>query len=98
MKAWGGGEESTIIIATRKQDGEVPEKRLSHNNIINTNDIRLKFLTKTVYELLPTPTNKNKWFKTNEKCAMCGEEGARNHILARCQVSCAQGKYKKRET
>ena len=60
----------------------------SHHDIINTNETRLKFLTKAVYDILPTPSNKNKWFKTNEKCTMCGEEGTFNHILAGCQVSC----------
>merc|ERR1712106_798390 len=34
---------------------EVPEKKLSHREIISTSETSLKFLVKSVYDLLPTP-------------------------------------------
>merc|ERR1711989_271823 len=34
---------------------EVPEKKLSHRDIITTSETSLKFLVKAVYDLLPTP-------------------------------------------
>ena len=73
---------------------EVPEKRLSHEDIIRTPESRLRFLIKSVYDLLPTPANKNRWFKGEEKCKICGGEGTLNHILAGCKASLAQGRYK----
>ena len=71
-----------------------PRKRPSHQDIINSSETKLKFITKAVYDLLPTPANKNKWFKGEEKCKVCGEEGTLNHILAGCKVSLSQGRYK----
>ena len=73
---------------------EVPEKRLSHEEIIRTQESRLRFLIRAVYDLLPTPANKNRWFKQEEKCKICGGEGTLNHILAGCKASLAQGRYK----
>ena len=55
---------------------------------------RLEFLIKSVYDLLPTPANKNKWFDANETCLLCGESGTLNHILAGCKVALSQGRYK----
>ena len=88
-----------IHIASLAKQGastrwEVPEKRLSHQDIINSSETKLKFITKAVYDLLPTPANKNKWFNGEEKCKVCGEEGTLNHILAGCKVSLSQGRYK----
>ena len=34
---------------------EVPERKLSHRDIINMPETRIKFLVKSVYDLLPTP-------------------------------------------
>merc|ERR1739842_277467 len=66
---------------------EVPQRHLKHND-------RIRFLTKPVYDVLPTPANKNKWFKTEEKCLLCGMEGTLNHILSGCGVALSQGRYK----
>ena len=71
---------------------EVPEKRLSHEEIIRMTDTRLKFLTKSVYDLLPTPTNKKTWYGTDDTCKSCGDVGTLNHILTGCEASL--GRYK----
>lgn len=74
---------------------EVPERKLSHREIINTSEISLQFLIKSVYDLLPTPANKNVWYRTDEhKCNICNEEGTLNHILSGCKISLQQGRYK----
>ena len=73
---------------------EVPERRLSHRDIISTSETSFKFLVKSVYDLLPTPANKNTWFDTDEKCELCGGNGTLNHILSGCEVALAQGRYK----
>ena len=44
--------------------------------------------------MLPTPANKNRRFKGEEKCKICGGEGTLNHTLAGCKASLAQGRYK----
>ena len=73
---------------------EVPQRRLNHNDIIRSSDEKLKFLIKSVYDVLPTPANKSKWFKTEEKCLLCGKEGTLAHILSGCSVALSQGRYK----
>ena len=73
---------------------EVPQRQLKHNDIIRATDDRIRFLIKSVYDVLPTPANKNKWFKTEEKCLLCGKEGTLAHILSGCGVALSQGRYK----
>ena len=72
---------------------EVPERRLSHRDVISTSETSLKFLIKSVYDLLPTPANKNRWFNANESCQLCGGVGTLNHILSACEVALSQGRY-----
>ena len=86
-----------VHIASLSKQGastrwEVPEKRLSQDEIIKSTDTRLKFLAKSVYDLLPTPTNKKKWFGTSDNCKLCGGVGTLNHILTGCKA--ALGRYK----
>ena len=73
---------------------EVPQRQIKHNDIIRSSEDRLKFLVKSVYDVLPTPANKNKWFKKEEKCLLCGKEGTLAHILSGCSVALSQGRYK----
>ena len=73
---------------------EVAQRRLTHEEMIRSSETRLKFLIKSVYDLLPTPSNKNKWYGTEERCQLCGEECTLNHILSGCKVALTQGRYK----
>lgn len=73
---------------------QVPERRLNQRDIINMPEERFKFLVKSVYDLLPTPDNKNTWFGTEESCKLCGGKGTITHILSGCEVALAQGRYK----
>ena len=66
---------------------EVPEKKLSHRDIITTSETSLKFLVKAVYDLLPTPSNKNIWYGGEETCKLCGENGTLSHILSGCKLA-----------
>ena len=72
---------------------EVPQRRLKHHQIIDTPESQISFLIKSVYDLLPTPANKNKWYSKEEKCTLCGEEATLNHILSSCRIALAQGRY-----
>ena len=85
------------IVSQGKQGAmtrwEVPELRLNHKEILSTTETRIKFLTKSVYDLLPTPANKNKWFGEDERCNLCNERGTLNHILTGCKTALAQGRY-----
>ena len=73
----------------------MPQRRLNHNDIIRFSYEKLKFLIKSVYyDVLPTPANKSKWFKTEEKCLLCGKERSLAHILSGCSAALSQGRYK----
>ena len=87
VKIVGQGKQGAM---TRWQ---VPEYRLSHRDIINTSETRIKFLTKSVYDLLPTPANKSKWFGEDDRCNLCSERGTLNHILSGCKTALSQGRY-----
>ena len=70
------------------------KKEITHQEVLSMAENRLKFIVKSVYDLLGTPANKNRWFNTNEnKCKVCGHEGTLAHILAGCKVALAQGRY-----
>ena len=76
---------------------QVPERKLGHREIISTSEASLKFLIKSVYDLLPTPANKCVWFRTEEfKCQLCGGSGTLNHILSACPVALQQGRFRYR--
>ena len=72
---------------------EVPQKKLSHKEIISRSETSIKFLVKAVYDLLPTPSNKNIWFGEEDTCKLCGGKGTLQHILSGCEVALAQGRY-----
>ena len=72
----------------------VPQRQIKHNDIIRASDDQLRFLVKSVYDILPTPANKNRWYKTEERCLLCGGEGTLTHILSGCKVALGQGRYK----
>ena len=72
---------------------EVPEHRLSHKELLGTTETRIKFLTKAVYDLLPTPANKSKWYGEEDTCNLCQERGTLNHILTGCRTALSQGRY-----
>ena len=73
---------------------EVPQRHLTQATIINTPEASFSFLVKAVYDLLPTPANKSKWFNKDERCMLCGGQGTLNHLLSGCKVALSQGRYK----
>ena len=73
---------------------EVPERKISHKEMVNMPESRFAFLMKAVYDLLPTPHNKHVWFGEEEGCELCGERGTLQHILSGCRVALCQGRYK----
>ena len=49
-------------------------------------------MAKSVYDLLPTPSNRSKWYGTTDRCKLCGNAGTLNHVLTGCEA--ALGRYK----
>ena len=93
-------EEERIVRLTNcssqgaPMNWEVPERRLGHREVMEMPEGRLKFLVKSVFDLLPTPSNKNRWYGTEEKCHLCGGVGTTTHILSGCPTALSQGRYR----
>ena len=73
---------------------EVPERKIGDRELVTMSDSSFSFLVKAVYDLLPTPDNKNVWFGEEEGCELCGVRGTLQHILTGCKVALCQGRYK----
>ena len=55
---------------------------------------RLQSQLKSVYDVLPTPTNLATWGMTDDpKCKLCGRPANLEHILSSCSVSLTDGRY-----
>ena len=92
-------EARGVRMTRRGQQGgwmrwEVPQRKISHQELWSTSEKKVSFLIKAVYDILPTPANKNRWFNTQEhKCKLCGGTGTLQHILNSCKVALQQGRY-----
>ncbi|KAI8490806.1 hypothetical protein Bbelb_315990 [Branchiostoma belcheri] len=74
-------------------DGAV-ERRLKWSDVWNIQNARLSFLLRAVYDVLPSPRNLTRWFKSEESCQLCGlEQADLKHILSNCSVALQQGRY-----
>ena len=73
---------------------EVPERKMSSMEVVGMQEGRLGFLVKLVYDLLPTPENRSRWFGTQEGCQVCGGVGSMAHILCGCPMALEQGRYR----
>ena len=92
-------ERRTVkMTGLAKQGGhlrwEMPARKLSPRDLVMMPEDRFKFLVKAVYDLLPTPQNKSKWYGEESTCRQCGENGSLTHILSGCKVALSEGKYK----
>ena len=57
--------------------------------------LRLKFLLRSVYDLLPSPANLHRWGLVEDpRCHLCDKPGTMQHSLSSCQTALAQGRYR----
>ena len=93
-------EEKRVVrmAGLRKQGApmnwEVPERKISSMEVVGMQENRLGYLVKSVYDLLPTPENRSRWFGTEERCQLCGGVGTMAHILCGCPTALGQGRYR----
>ena len=92
-------ERRTVKMTGLVQQGgqlrwEVPARRISPRDLVAMSEDRFRFIVKAVYDLLPTPQNKSRWFGEEGVCRQCGGNGTLTHILSGCKVSLSDGKYK----
>ncbi|XP_066275198.1 uncharacterized protein [Branchiostoma lanceolatum] len=56
--------------------------------------LRISFLWRSTYDLLPTPVNLSRWYDDqSDICKACGQKGTLQHILSSCPSALSSGKY-----
>ncbi|XP_060083178.1 uncharacterized protein LOC132562453 [Ylistrum balloti] len=73
---------------------ETTERRLTWADIWKLEPCRIQFLLRSVYDVLPTPTNLHRWGMTeNPNCPLCDQPGNLAHVLSSCNTALTQGRY-----
>ncbi|XP_045174487.2 uncharacterized protein LOC123535800 [Mercenaria mercenaria] len=73
----------------------VPERKLTWNELWTYEPLQLSFLLRSVYDMLPTPTNLYQWKLTEDQtCPLCEKKGSLRHILSGCPTALSQGRYR----
>ncbi|XP_069136759.1 uncharacterized protein [Argopecten irradians] len=71
------------------------DRRLSWSDIWRMEPCRIQFLLRSVYDLLPSPTNLHRWGLTETPdCPLCNRPGNLAHVLSGCNVVLTRGRYK----
>ena len=72
----------------------LPERKLTWQELWQYESLQLSFLLRSVHDLLPTPTNLERWKLSEESsCPLCGQKGTLGHILTACPTALSQGRY-----
>src|SRR3984885_216736 len=67
---------------------------MTWNDIWKMAPVRLSYIIRSMYDLLPSAANLVKWGKINDdKCPLCQKKQMLEHVMSACKVSLAQGRY-----
>lgn len=70
------------------------QRKLTWKDIWYTEPQRLQFNLKSVYDVLPSPTNLATWGLSDDpSCKLCGRPANLEHILSSCSVALTDGRY-----
>ncbi|VDI54010.1 Hypothetical predicted protein [Mytilus galloprovincialis] len=70
------------------------QQKLGWNEIWKMEPHRLQFKLKSVYDVLPSPTNLATWGLIDDpKCVLCGKPANLEHILSSCSSALKDGRY-----
>ncbi|XP_069114448.1 uncharacterized protein [Argopecten irradians] len=71
------------------------DRRLSWSDILRMEPCRIQFLLRSIYDLLPSPTNLHRWGLTETPdCPLCNRPGNLALVLSGCNVALTQGRYR----
>ncbi|XP_066296191.1 uncharacterized protein [Branchiostoma lanceolatum] len=93
-------EKRRVVAVGQRQQGAwlnwegAVERRLTWSDLWSMQNARVSFLLRAVYDVLPSPQNLTRWFKSKESCQLCGvEQAGLKHILSNCRTALQQGRY-----
>lgn len=70
-------------------------RKLTWADLWRYEPLRIAFLLRSVYDLLPSPYNLHRWgLQDNPKCHLCDKTGSMEHILSSCTIALTQGRYR----
>ena len=73
---------------------EAVQRSLNWNDVWHMAPLRLSFIIRATYDLLPSKANLVKWGKEEDDCCpLCQKRQTMEHVLSSCQVSLADGRY-----
>ncbi|XP_060584572.1 uncharacterized protein LOC132740645 [Ruditapes philippinarum] len=73
----------------------LPERKLNWSDIWQMEPVRISFLLRSVYDVLPTPGNLHRWKLIDDpSCTLCGKRGTLEHVLISCSIALSQGRYR----
>ncbi|XP_073731592.1 uncharacterized protein [Misgurnus anguillicaudatus] len=97
-----GEEESrgSRAVGMRQQGAwtrweQAAERRISWAELWKSEPHRIKFLVKSVYDVLPSPSNLFRWgLSDTPLCSLCKRGGSLEHILSCCPKALGDGRYR----
>ncbi|GFO47901.1 polyprotein [Plakobranchus ocellatus] len=64
------------------------------NDIWHMAPLRISFLIRSVYDLLPSNANLVRWRKKDDPtCPLCQGRQTTEHVMSSCKVALSQGRY-----
>ena len=70
------------------------QKSLTWNEIWHMVPLRISFLIRSVYDLLPSNANLVRWGKIEDPtCPLCQGRQTTEHVLSSCKIALSQGRY-----
>ena len=73
---------------------ETYQRSLSWNDIWHMAPLRISYLIRSTYDLLPSNANLTRWGKRDDPtCPLCQGRQTTEHVLSSCKVALAQGRY-----
>jgi hypothetical protein len=71
------------------------QKKLTWADVWKMESHKLSFLLKSVYDVLPSPTNLYTWgLAEDPNCKLCGRPANLEHVLSSCRTALTQGRYR----
>ncbi|GFN73591.1 polyprotein [Plakobranchus ocellatus] len=88
----GYRRRSSSLSKVSGQIGTLPS--LTWNDIWHMAPLRISFLVRSVYDLLPSNANLVRWGKKDDPtCPLCQGRQTTEHVLSACKVALSQGRY-----
>ena len=73
----------------------IEEKKISWSELWKSDNTRIQFLIKSVYNVLPSPANLHLWkLEESPDCHLCHGVGTLEHILSSCPKALGEGRYR----